>query len=179
MARYQLHTLGRTALEGPNGPVAFTGAKATALIAMLAVAGTAGVHEDELLLRLTPESTPEAGRAELGRLVAEVNDRLDPGAIVRRSRGYGLIPGSVEMDVTVHATDRSAPEPRFLADLGFAPAPELDEWIASTRRRVAAIHSSNSGAAANPRSARNRGSGTDRSVGWTVTSISTEPGIKA
>ncbi|MEO8451361.1 MAG: hypothetical protein ABI647_16320 [Gemmatimonadota bacterium] len=138
MARFQLRTLGKAVLEGPDGPVVFADPKAIAMIAMLAVAEPAGVSEDELLLRLTPDATAGAGRAELARIAADINDRLHPGAIVHHSRGYTLIPDSVAMDVSVLSTDRATPEPRFLADLGFEPTPELDEWIAAVRRRIAA-----------------------------------------
>ncbi|MEO8451360.1 MAG: tetratricopeptide repeat protein [Gemmatimonadota bacterium] len=138
MPAYQLRTLDKAALEGPDGPVPLVDPRGVAMIAMLAVAGPAGASEDELLLRLTPDATAAAGRVELARIAADINDRVPPGAIVHQSRGYALIAGSVALDVTVLPSDRATPEPRFLADLGFEPTPELDEWIAAARRRVAA-----------------------------------------
>src|SRR4051812_41267213 len=70
MPRLQLRTLGTISLTGPTGAIPLDEPRLVALIVMLAIAGDAGVSEDELLLRLTPDAKPAMGRAEIGRLIA-------------------------------------------------------------------------------------------------------------
>ena len=65
MAQMHLRTLGVVSLVGPAGAIVLDEPRLVALVVMLAVAGVAGMSEQELMLRLTPDATAEHGRVEL------------------------------------------------------------------------------------------------------------------
>jgi tetratricopeptide (TPR) repeat protein len=137
MANYQLRTLGGLSLSGTNGPVQLQEPRLAALVVLLAVGGDAGVSEDELLLRLTPELKAERARAELTRLIALARSTLGGDASVRRvHNGYAFTPALVELDVFVapSPTERDCAE--FLAGFKLPGNPEFRDWLAATRHRV-------------------------------------------
>jgi tetratricopeptide (TPR) repeat protein len=135
---YQLHTRNDVRLVRDGGDsILLSEPLAFAFLVILAVAGSAGVAADDLLLLLTPDLTPEKGKAEIARLASGVAGALgDDASIVRTGTAFALRPGLVELDVDVLDGEAPNPCPEFLAEFTIPDVPELDEWIAMTRRRV-------------------------------------------
>lgn len=153
----QLTTLGTPTLAGPNGAIALDEARLVALIVMLAIAGEGGVSEDDLLLRLAPESTPAVARAEIARLVAVAQLKLGGESSIRRidlapaRKGYAFAPGVLSLDVRILDRDTAVECAEFLAGSSVPGSPEFGEWLAATRRRVVPIP-----ATVHPRTTRRR-----------------------
>jgi tetratricopeptide (TPR) repeat protein len=137
MAQIRLRTLGDVSLDGPAGPILLDEPRLVALVVLLAIAGPAGVSDDELMLRLTPDATAEHGRVELARLVAVARLRLGgEQSIVRTGDGYAFAPGLVTMDVRVLPDDAPSECAEFLAGFKLPGSPEFRDWLAETRKAV-------------------------------------------
>jgi tetratricopeptide (TPR) repeat protein len=139
MPQFLLRTLGTVSLVGspPIGAVALDEPRLVALVVLLAVAGDAGLSDNELLLRITPDATAEHGRTELARLVAVTRLRMgSESAILRTGDGYAFAPGLVAMDVRVHAADMPQECADFLKGFKLPGSRELRDWLAATRWRV-------------------------------------------
>lgn len=139
MPPWKLQTLGSTALIGADRTIPLHDPMLIAFIAVLAVAGDAGVAEGELQLLLTPDAKREAARRELSRLVGRVRELLGESSLsTRPGERYTLAPQALSLDVELRANDSGAVCAEFLRDLRIGDAPEFDEWLAATRQRVRA-----------------------------------------
>ena len=137
MRHFDLRTFGAISLSGPSGAVSLDEPHLIALVVMLAAAGSDGVTEDELLLRMFPGATARQARTELGRLLAVLRLRLgDEASVQRTDSGYALAPGVVTTDFRVLSEPGDAPRADFLPGLALTASPEFDEWLAALRLRV-------------------------------------------
>jgi Tfp pilus assembly protein PilF/TolB-like protein len=136
MAQIEIRTLGTISLRGPDGEIPLEGPRLAALIALLAIAGDAGMSDDELILRLTPNATTTRGRAELTRLIDVARHALGDGAITRLTGGFAFTNGFITLDVCVLAHNRPTELTEFLAGFTLPDSPEFSEWLSQTRRRV-------------------------------------------
>jgi len=137
MAHCTFQTLGPATLIRDGNVVSLDDPLLTAFLAVLAVAGAAGVPETELQLLLTPDAKRDAARRELSRLVARVRELLGAASIeVRADQRHVLAPKAVSLDVDVLATESDTTCNEFLRDLRVPDAPEFDEWLSAARRRV-------------------------------------------
>lgn len=156
--------MGDVALIGPSGPVPLGEPSLIALLALLAVAGDAGVSEDDLLLRLTPEATAARGRTELARLIADTRALLGgESSVARTANGYALSPRTVSLDVRVLAGVAERECTNFLAAFELSGSPEFDEWVGATRWQVEPLPAAEPATAA-PRSRR-------RTIGVTIIAL--------
>lgn len=174
MPRYLLHTLGAVSLEGPPpiGPVTLDEPRLVALLVLLAVAGDAGLPDEELLLLLTPEATAEHGRAELSRLIAVARTWLGgDSSIVRAGAGHALAPGLLAMDVRVRRDDAATECTAFLADFKLRGSPEFRDWLAATRRRVEALSAPQGGGEWSVTAARTPAWRSRRAIGATICAV--------
>lgn len=132
----RLRTLGTPALLLQQGERALE-PRLAALLAMLAVAGDAGVEADELMVRLTPDATPNQARNELDRLLALARHETgDETLIVHPGTHYALRPNAIAFDVDVQPADTGVDCAAFLSDVDLPDSPEFAEWLAAARRRV-------------------------------------------
>ena len=137
MRYFELRTLGAISLDGPSGPVRLDEPHLVALLVMLATAGDAGVGDDDLMLRLFPNATPQHARTELARLVAVLRLRLgDEDSVRRNGSALALARGLVRADVRVLAESSPVERPDFLAGFRLPSSPEFDEWLTEMRQRV-------------------------------------------
>ena len=137
MSSWKLQTLGSTALISAERTVPLHDPMLIAFIAVLAVAGDAGVAEGELQLLLTPDAKRDAARRELARLVDCVRELLGESSLhVRPGVRYTISAQSLSLDVELRADDSETNCEDFLRDLRIGDAPEFDEWLAATRQRV-------------------------------------------
>lgn len=139
---FALRTLDRPALIGPDGPVTFSDPRSFALLVLLALAGTEGVAEDTLLLRLTPDLTPARGRGTIRELSDRLGQALGDSAIHRNGTAIALTPGSVSLDVRrLDHPGRHAAGGRFLRGFALTDSPEFGEWLEETRYSVVPLES--------------------------------------
>ncbi len=137
MSSWKLQTLGSTALISAERTVPLHDPMLIAFIAVLAVAGDAGVAEGELQLLLTPDAKRDAARRELSRLVDCVRELLGESSLhVRPGERYTISAQALSLDVELRADDSETNCEDFLRDLRIGDAPEFDEWLAATRQRV-------------------------------------------
>jgi tetratricopeptide (TPR) repeat protein len=137
---HQLRTLGELSLVGPAGAIPLEEPRLAALLVMLAVSGSSGMSEDELLLNLCPDARREKARAELSRLVAALRAHLGSESSIRLDGGrWSLAPGILSLDVRVLDQPRDSAHDEFLAGFTLPDSPEFQDWLATARRRVEPI----------------------------------------
>ncbi|MEZ4587053.1 MAG: tetratricopeptide repeat protein [Gemmatimonadales bacterium] len=136
-AGVRLRLIGPIELIGPTGPVTPGDPIALGLVAILAVEPD-GATLDDLLLRLTPDLTPTAGRARLDVALNELASSLGRGVVERSAGRWRLVTGALVSDVTI---DGPAPlgareRGRALTDPALPGTPEFASWAAATRARL-------------------------------------------
>lgn len=132
----RLRTLGPPALLLQQGERALE-PRLAALLAVLAVAGDAGVEADELMVFLTPDAKPNQARNELDRLLALARHETgDETLIAHPGTRYVLRHDAIMLDVDILRDDTGADCPEFLRDLDLPDSPEFADWLAAARRRV-------------------------------------------
>ncbi len=138
---FSLRTLDQPCLIGPGGPVDLRDARALALLVLLRLESGTGVPERDLLLRLTPELTPQSGRKVLDAVIDELHGVLGRPAIRRIGDRVLLSPDAVGVDVGL-GSDRQpgvgAAGSRFLRGFALPDTPEFSEWVESMRPRLVA-----------------------------------------
>jgi DNA-binding SARP family transcriptional activator len=162
---------------------AVTQRRRLALLALLAVAGPAGMSRDKLLAYLWPESDAERARHVLNQLLyaqrRQVGGEGDDLFLGRKT--LRLNPGLITTDVAAFEEALAADDPATAADLYAGPfldgffvkdAPEFERWVEEQRGRLA-LRASEAMTAA----ARRAESGGDviRAVSWWRRANGTDP----
>ncbi|MGE0552229.1 MAG: tetratricopeptide repeat protein [Gemmatimonadales bacterium] len=134
---FRLRLIGVIDLLGPTGPCTPRSSVALGLLAILALEAD-GVTVDELLLRLTPDDTANAGRARLGAALTELEQSLGPGTVDRSAGRWRLQPGALVADLAIDGPVplSSRERSRALADPALPSVPEFAAWVATTRPRL-------------------------------------------
>jgi DNA-binding SARP family transcriptional activator len=125
---------------------AVTQRRRLAILALLAVAGDAGVSRDKLVAYLWPESDGERARHVLNQLLYAQRRQVGDGALFLGRKTLRLNPAAIWSDVTAFERALDAGELRAAVPLYTGPfldgfflkdAPEFERWADDQRARLA------------------------------------------
>ncbi len=141
-----LDLLGPPVVTADGVPVSFDTRKATAVLAVLAMAGRE-VGRERLAALLWPEADTTRARASLRRTLSVTAAAVGEALEVTRA-GVALRPGRARVDVTEFEALAAGPDPGaldravrlyrddFLAGFALRDCPEFDDWQAATAERL-------------------------------------------
>jgi DNA-binding SARP family transcriptional activator/tetratricopeptide (TPR) repeat protein len=131
---FTLHLLGTPRLDGPDGPLPATGPRRLALLAIVAVAGPAGITRDKVLALLWPESDEDRARRNLSQALYAMRTEL--GADLIEGTGTLRLAPTCRCDVV--AFDEAAAAGRHGNALAAYGGPLLDGFHLTDSREFSA-----------------------------------------